>query len=228
MAQKAARKGDEAPTQSIGEWIVTFSDCMTLLLCFFVLLLTFSSFDEAALQRFDGVFDFDPGETSARDRNKPMDSMVPEPEDVMDLARKGSETSTNSNVGDPHNRPDSNWIADADAYRDRRVIHIESNKLFAAGMADLTPDGKDYLRKIAAHMRQIPSRVIISESSGQHIPTGMRRTVRHKSLERSWVIMAHFTDQEGLPAERFNISAGQLTSSQAVVEIVLLARRVYQ
>ena len=32
------------------EWMVTFSDCMTLLLTFFVLLLSFSSFDD------DGVF----------------------------------------------------------------------------------------------------------------------------------------------------------------------------
>ncbi|MHC4104970.1 MAG: flagellar motor protein MotB, partial [Planctomycetota bacterium] len=35
---------DEAP--GAPEWMVTFSDCMTLLLTFFVLLLSFSSFDD--------------------------------------------------------------------------------------------------------------------------------------------------------------------------------------
>ncbi len=32
--------------QGAPEWMVTFSDCMTLLLTFFVLMLSFSSFDE--------------------------------------------------------------------------------------------------------------------------------------------------------------------------------------
>ena len=50
MAKKKKRSEDDGPP-AIGEWIVTFSDCMTLLLCFFVLLLTFSSFDEEALKR---------------------------------------------------------------------------------------------------------------------------------------------------------------------------------
>ncbi|KPK44695.1 MAG: hypothetical protein AMJ65_02275, partial [Phycisphaerae bacterium SG8_4] len=38
------RESDEPP--GAAEWMVTFSDCMTLLLTFFVLLLTFSSFEE--------------------------------------------------------------------------------------------------------------------------------------------------------------------------------------
>ena len=37
-------ESDEAP--GAPEWMVTFSDCMTLLLTFFVLLLSFSSFDD--------------------------------------------------------------------------------------------------------------------------------------------------------------------------------------
>ena len=34
------------------EWMVTFSDCMTLLLTFFVLLLSFSSFDDKIYKQF--------------------------------------------------------------------------------------------------------------------------------------------------------------------------------
>ena len=33
------------------KWMVTFSDCMTLLLTFFVLLLTFSSFDDKSFRK---------------------------------------------------------------------------------------------------------------------------------------------------------------------------------
>ena len=38
--------------QGAPEWMVTFSDCMTLLLTFFVLLLSFSSFDDKAYRKF--------------------------------------------------------------------------------------------------------------------------------------------------------------------------------
>ncbi|MHC4539127.1 MAG: flagellar motor protein MotB, partial [Planctomycetota bacterium] len=42
-------ESDEAP--GAPEWMVTFSDCMTLLLTFFVLLLSFSSFDDRVFRR---------------------------------------------------------------------------------------------------------------------------------------------------------------------------------
>ena len=47
------RKKQAVPDEVPGapEWMVTFSDCMTLLLTFFVLLLSFSSFDENFFER---------------------------------------------------------------------------------------------------------------------------------------------------------------------------------
>ena len=46
------------PEQEAGapEWMVTFSDCMTLLLTFFVLLLSFSSFDENLFRKLKSIF----------------------------------------------------------------------------------------------------------------------------------------------------------------------------
>ena len=43
-------KIEEAPGGA-PKWMVTFSDCMTLLLTFFVLLLSFSSFDDKAFRK---------------------------------------------------------------------------------------------------------------------------------------------------------------------------------
>ena len=225
MAKKEA-KPEEAPPQSVGDWIVTFSDCMTLLLCFFVLLLTFSSFDEVALQRFDGVFDYDPGESSFEARRKVLDTNTEQPE-LIDQAKDGSETPTDPDQEANADPPDTAWIPDSSAYSDRRVVYIPSRHLFAASAAALTGRGRQCLAMIARHMRQIPSRVIVSESS-----TGHRGSLG-LGLERSWTIMQYFIGRHGLPRSRFNISATRLMSAttaqgEDIVEIVLLARDVYR
>ena len=48
-------KKQSEPEQEAGapEWMVTYCDCMTLMLTFFVLLFSFASFDESA---FEGLF----------------------------------------------------------------------------------------------------------------------------------------------------------------------------
>ena len=47
-------ESDEAPGAPV--WMVTFSDCMTLLLTFFVLLLSFSSFDDKVFRKLKVIF----------------------------------------------------------------------------------------------------------------------------------------------------------------------------
>ena len=44
--ERGSKQAETEEAPSAPEWMVTFSDCMTLLLTFFVLLLTFSSFDD--------------------------------------------------------------------------------------------------------------------------------------------------------------------------------------
>ena len=55
MAREAKQQeSDEAP--GAPEWMVTFSDCMTLLLTFFVLLLSFSSFDDRVFRNLKAIY----------------------------------------------------------------------------------------------------------------------------------------------------------------------------
>ena len=64
---------DEAP--GAPEWMVTFSDCMTLLLTFFVLLLSFSSFDERIFKKLQMILREDlPKITKLEKRSK--DSII--------------------------------------------------------------------------------------------------------------------------------------------------------
>ena len=76
------------------EWMVTFSDCMTLLLTFFVLLLSFSSFDNKVFPKMQSAFaeglssmglDFQKNETALQMTPRIMYAEEPE---------EGSETPT--------------------------------------------------------------------------------------------------------------------------------------
>ena len=231
MAKKN-KKVEEESAQSVGDWIVTFSDCMTLLLCFFVLLLTFSSFDEEAMKRFGGMFDYDLSASIIQDRNKLRDSAVEPQVHMMDRAREGSEKPTEeylNDPGQPEQPPESNWIADRDAYRDRKIIHVPSERLFVSGGMVLTADGRKCLSEISRFMKMLPCRVVISESSAGFRGPGQAHWKR-VGLSRAWEVMAHLTGQEGLAQERFNISASHQVTPKAgaVVELVLLAGKIYQ
>ena len=55
MARDKAKSQDNGPIGA-PDWMVTFSDCMTLLLTFFVLLMSFASFHEETLPALGSSF----------------------------------------------------------------------------------------------------------------------------------------------------------------------------
>lgn len=224
---KREKKTEEGPPGP-GEWIVTFSDCMTLLLCFFVLLLTFSSFDEVELQKLAGAFPTD-SHTQIfpipRDRKE---SSVQPPERVKDTTEKGSETATKNERKPAKNPLQRSPIIDSDALKDRKVLYIPSQWLFHARGSALTGEGRDYLALIAKFMRIIPSRVVISESG----PREQASSNDLDGLQRAWAVMRFFTRDARLPAGRFNVTASvpavppRLRDSR-VVAVTLIAGNVY-
>src|SRR3972149_5758378 len=90
--EKKQPESDEAP--GAPDWMVTYSDCMTLLLTFFVLLMTFSSFDERIFRElrviycdaFTSVF---PGRKAAKDACLLVEPVINKTE-----VEKGSEKPT--------------------------------------------------------------------------------------------------------------------------------------
>ena len=89
----AADEEDDGPPGA-PKWMVTFSDCMTLLLCFFVLLLTFSSFDDKAFRKLTtslstALPSISTAETKSRDSVFRRDQIVFQPNRA-----KGSESPT--------------------------------------------------------------------------------------------------------------------------------------
>ena len=216
-----AEDGPGAPA-----WMVTFSDCMTLLLCFFVMLVTFSSFDEESLKRISGVFKNRTYGWIFPIRRMVKDSMVDHIERPTDWTDEGSERPTDWRLELTKFPKPPLEIIEADAYRDRKVFDIPSERLFYGQGTALRPAGRAYLRMIASFMALVPCRVVISEI----VPPGEERRAE-MSLERSWTIMKRLVDDGGLDSDRFNITWSQGLPAarfrgKPVVRIALLARSI--
>ena len=92
MARRERQPIKEAPPAGAPAWMLTFCDCMTLLLTFFVLLLSFSSFDESTLRRLEGAMNIRAASapTISLQRNRLDNSVSVEEMPVIDRTDKGA------------------------------------------------------------------------------------------------------------------------------------------
>ena len=220
------KSNDVDDSLGVPGWMVTFSDCMTLLLCFFVMLVTFSSFDEDALKRISGVFKNRTYGWIFPIRRMVKDSMVDNVDRPTDWTDEGSEKPTDWKRELTKFPKPPLEIIEADAYRDRKVFDIPSERLFYGRGTALRPAGRAYLRMIGSFMALVPCRVVISEIAA---PGEERRA--EMSLERAWTIMKRLVDAGGLDSDRFHITCGQDLPAgrfrgKSVVRIAVLARSI--
>lgn len=223
MPPEAQPKPEESAAGGVPAWMVTFSDCMTLLLCFFVLLLTFSSFDEVKLDKLGGAFRNIASESIFPHERTIKDAIVPPVEAPIDHTQEGSERPTTDRHGEINNPKRLTTLVDKTAYSDRKVIMISSETLFYGRGSSLTTEGKTNLRLVASFIRRLPCKVTIGESNHEG----------EVSLQRAWAILDFLTSTETLDEDLFSISAGNCApgdrpDGEATMEIVLLARDLHR
>jgi chemotaxis protein MotB len=226
---------DPRPQESDGdpgapEWMVTFSDCMTLLLTFFVLLLTFSSFDDRVFRNLKVVYAkaFTSISVERRsDRDALMD--MPPVRYLVELD-KGSEMPTTA-----HGQ-DENLMKETAPVNLRRglALLISSEELFWGKGTNLSSEGCRTMDLVGSFLKRVPSRIVISE-----VGPGDDRSSIHFGLPRAWAVVEYLTAKSGLDRERFSISqASSLprpdsgtgsagSRSERNVEVVLLERSIY-
>ena len=205
------------PDQS---WIVTFSDCMTLLLCFFVLLLSFSSFEEQTFEELVGAF-----------HSMSYDWIRDNKAEKRDSFHQGMEQPENQNDGSvvptDFTRTDSTQppveMLDMDIDKDQTVFYLPSEKIFWAKGISMTQDGRKFLATFAKYMTLVPCRVIIAESHGQ--------TSRDLGLRRAWAVMRFFVQQRGIGQSRFSLSekcdsSASRFAGKAFLKITMLNARI--
>lgn len=207
------KPSDKPPDQS---WLVSFSDCMTLLLCFFVLLMTFSSFDEQKFDMLCGAFQSMSYDWLESNPDRPTSSIT-KSRDAKDFPRNGPTVPTDEEDNDSPNRAPIELL-DMDLYKDRTVFYLPSQRFFWGQGVNITSEGKDYLHFMAVFLNRLPCRIVVSESSGM--------TNRNIGLRRSWAVMKWMTSSENIEPDRFTITTQSNGATrfgpQGVLEITMM------
>jgi len=221
---------DEAP--GAPEWMVTFSDCMTLLLTFFVLLLSFSSFDEKVFWKLKDSFSKAlPGVNQSYETNRDAVLSKEQIEETRELV-EGSEKPTLIKGLEDNLKEDT----PAD-YRRLKVFSISSERIFWGRGTLISAEGRRVMTKMALFLKEVPTRVVVSEN-GPESEEGAEQL----GLPRAWAVMEYFTTEHNLNKKWFSISAASTlaqggfrsgeqarasTEPERTVEIVLLERSIY-
>jgi len=229
------KKKQPEPEQEAGapEWMVTFSDCMTLLLTFFVLLLSFSSFDDKALFRLKKVFAKEFSSLSLIKSDKDT-FKVPKLIHYDTHLDEGSEKPTLTK-GTKRTKDRLKKETEPGNFRDHKVFLVSSEVIFWGNGKVISFQGRKALSDMASFLKEVPGNKVVVSENGQ----GDKKAGDLLGLQRAWTVIEYFTTKQGLDKGQFSIAAGTLQksyenglqdNSQAkaarMLEIVLLERSI--
>ena len=214
-----AKKKQPEEAGGAPEWMVTFSDCMTLLLTFFVLLLSFASFEKDTIPILGHSFAKALPSVGLSEINKRESFYDKQASQNSVNQSDGTETRTLAEI------MSNNYMQEKKPldFRNLKVFSVPSKDFFWGQGIALSKTSLETLDALAKFLKATTGRVVISENGpGEDSSLG---------LNRSLAIVDYLTRQKGLEASRFSIS-GQTTMRDQVdsrrVEITLLERSIYE
>jgi chemotaxis protein MotB len=218
---------DDAP--GAPEWMVTFSDCMTLLLTFFVLLLSFSSFDERIFRNLRLVFAKALPSTRRTVEKQKSAFIATEQIEATEEVGKGSEKPTLAKGRDDNLKEETEPVD----FQSRKVFLIPSKKIFWGKGTVISSEGRDIMATMASFLRKMPARIIVSENGWAD-----ENNSEQFGLPRAWAVLEHLITKQGLDKNCFSISASSTAIQrnklgraevdvERMLEIVLLERSIY-
>ena len=214
-------KANQQPEEEAGapEWMLTFSDCMTLLLTFFVLLLSFATFNKDTLPALANSF-AQAMPSLGLSKLSEMESFQKKQmtRDQVEQT-KGTETRTAVDA------LTSNFMKEKKPldFRNMKVFTVPSNQFFWGRGTAISQSGRDVLDALATFLKSTAGRVVISENG----PDGQSDL----SLGRCIAVLDYLTKEQGLFPSRFSISPSTTMRSKPghrQLEITLLERSLYE
>jgi len=197
--------------------MVTFSDCMTLLLTFFVLLISFSSFDVKVFRRMESALAEGLASLSI-ERIRDNSALEPRPEIMANPElQRGSESPTVDGRYESNPRESLDFLE----FEKQKVFLMPSDKIFWGRGVAMSAHGRQILADVAALLNASANRIIVSEHSLEDDPGD-----REIGLQRAWQITKFLTERKGLERSRFSISAASTVSRETLRQSALLASQV--
>ncbi|HEG42673.1 hypothetical protein LCGC14_2401860 [marine sediment metagenome] len=219
MADRKIRQEEQGPIGA-PEWMVTFSDCMTLLLTFFVLLLSFTAFGENTLPNLGNAFTESMSSSIGMNNRTARDAMRAQQQvKEVERVKKGSETK-------PSTEDEINKIMKQKRpidFKNLKVFAIPSEKLFWGDGAAISRSGQKLLDSLSILFKVVPSRVVISENGPN--------TNQQMALRRSLKVVEYMTSK-GIEGNNFSITTSPMMRSgqrdRRMLEITLLDPGIYE
>ena len=203
----------------VDDWLMTYADMITLLLCFFAIFLSVSSpkedkFQEARqemIQKFapsnvmEGKFPIKPNNQTGGMANKALDNMP----SIVDKFPDDPETEQKMNAGEAQALKDKDKDADFDQQPDKRdritTIDMNSATFFPSGSATLSAGGQQALIKILQDLNtsQYKDFVITVEghTDDNPISTAQFPSNWELSTARAAAVVRFFI-QQGIPGQK--------------------------
>lgn len=207
----ADRKRQKKVEEGSPAWMTTYSDLMTLLLVFFVLLFSFSVLNQQKFQLFlasyQGMGILDGGvssivETEAAPQTYPENFETPEA--AAALARTRELMETYMTVKNFLTDSGLNSIVEV-RYEERGIaLDIKERILFDSGKADLKPEARRLLDKLAELFSRIPNEVHVEgHTDNRPIHTIEFPSNWELSTARAARVARYFIEEHRLKPERF-------------------------
>lgn len=201
MIKKKKKEDPGAPA-----WMATYSDMVTLLLCFFVLLFSFATLDvqkfQAIAQSMSGSLGvLDSGITLTMEplvNSFPADSPTEEAEEFNKIFEQMSEYIRENNL-------EASIILRLDERG--LLVRFLDDVLFDSGKADLTPKAREIINKVAEIIKQNNKNIRV-EGHTDNVPINTFRFPSNWELSttRAVNVVKHLIEENNIKPERMSAS----------------------
>ncbi len=195
VARKQKKKSGGAP-----EWMVTYSDMVTLLLTFFVLLLSMANMDQIKFNQAVGSLKGAFGVFGGQDRKEISQPSIVEIAPIHDDLVQRLYTRIVTQMNRLRLDPSVKVVKDRGAV----VLRIDEAILFEAGSAELKPQALPVLTRVAGLIQPLPLRARI-EGHTDDIPFSTPDMSNWDlSVNRALAVLRFFQQQDLLPLSRLS------------------------
>ena len=209
-----ARREREEEEAGMPAWMVTFSDLMTLLLTFFVLLVSMATIDEQrrleVLSTVTGAFGFATSTSNPLGRSLTNAVVAEGP---MEAADTPADLEMVKDVLWQEVGRDINFLSNKYV----QILSLTEDVLFKRGSSELSPEGKRILNKMLPVLKRLEYPLLIgghTSSMRDEAGEDFLQINRDDKLSPSWALalgrsaaIYDYLKEEGVPAEKLSIEA---------------------